>query len=420
MFVEVSRYRCLLSGSNASSKFLPSMAQYNSLLRSNPPSFPYPLIFSTYFAHTNEYEMKTTTAGLTPAQAKIIENHNLLSQWEITLVSSLGPPSPNIEEFYHTITLPSSSAPPQGGNISNKQPNSNSFTANLKIFRCKSTPAAQRPLIVLFHGGGFDAGSIEMCTRPAREFAEEFGAVVVSASYRLAPEFPFPQGVEDGLEVLRWLDEDAFAAAEGGVGGGVVGGVAGANPGVGFVMGGFSAGATIAAVAPSLLHGGCGGDDAVLEALARPAPRHRVTGIFLAVPMLLSKEIVPEQYRKLWTSRGDGSTDPAITGKSVDENSLAIGLDPHSPYFSALNSAKGLQGLPRTYIQAGGRDVLRDDSVVYHKLLQDAGVDTLLDVHAEEGHSCFSIWWNEETGSPTLKQKSMAGMAWLLRKDLTA
>ncbi|KAI5368178.1 Putative alpha/Beta hydrolase [Septoria linicola] len=121
--------------------------------------------------------MNTIAAEMTPAQAKMIENRNLLSQWEATLVSRLGPPSLGIEEFYHTMTLLSSKSQPQD-NSNDTHSGPGCFIATLKIFRCKSTPAIKRPLIVLFHGGGSGAGSIEMCTRPAREFAEEFGAVM--------------------------------------------------------------------------------------------------------------------------------------------------------------------------------------------------------------------------------------------------
>lgn len=312
----------------------------------------------------------------TPQQATIIFNREALSQWEAGLVASLGSPHPEIDELYHHVTL------------------SDGHEAKLKIFRPRSGRVdAPRPLVVPFHGGGFGCGSIEMCTRPGREFALAFNAVVVSASYRLAPEHLFSQSVLDGREVVRWLDTHASHEA-------IL-----ADPSAGFVVGGLSAGGTLASIAPTQLAG---------------TLRHNITGIFLGIPTLLTKEIVPDKYKDLWTSRFDGTTDPAITQSWVDENVEAIGLDPFSPYFSVLNSSTGVHGLPRTYIQVGGRDVFRDDGVVYQKILADAEVDAKVDVHPEEGHSWFSIWWNKDTRSATLKEKTMAGMAWLLRQDYRA
>lgn len=92
-------------------------------------------------------------------------------------MQDLGPPDSRIDEFYKTFTLP------------------NGYDANLKIWRSNTTPLSERPLILLFHGGGFFGGSIEMMTRPGRELAKAFGAVVVSSSYRLAPENRWPTSV---------------------------------------------------------------------------------------------------------------------------------------------------------------------------------------------------------------------------------
>lgn len=66
------------------------------------------------------------------------------------------------------------------------------------------------PIIIYFHGGGFaflSAGSIvydEWCRRVARELQ----AVVVSVNYRLAPEHQFPCQYEDGMDALKFLDNN--------------------------------------------------------------------------------------------------------------------------------------------------------------------------------------------------------------------
>ena len=60
-------------------------------------------------------------------------------------------------------------------------------------------------IVVYFHGGGFVMGSIgimDKCgPRPGRRLS---GAVVISVEYRLAPENPYPAGLDDCEAVTRW------------------------------------------------------------------------------------------------------------------------------------------------------------------------------------------------------------------------
>ena len=68
-------------------------------------------------------------------------------------------------------------------------------------------PTAQdgAPMMLLIHGGGWAFGSIEETEPMARHLAAISGAVVVSTSYRLAPEHPFPAGLHDCEATLRWI-----------------------------------------------------------------------------------------------------------------------------------------------------------------------------------------------------------------------
>lgn len=79
--------------------------------------------------------------------------------------------------------------------------------------RCRvHTPAGARPSAVFlhFHGGGMILGQPEMNDQGNAQLAEALSMVVISVDYRLAPEHPFPAGVDDCLAVARWvLDEGA-------------------------------------------------------------------------------------------------------------------------------------------------------------------------------------------------------------------
>ncbi len=63
--------------------------------------------------------------------------------------------------------------------------------------------------LLWFHGGGFVIGSIESHDGVCRKLAERAGILVVSLDYRLAPEHPFPAGVNDAAAATRWLIEHA-------------------------------------------------------------------------------------------------------------------------------------------------------------------------------------------------------------------
>lgn len=61
------------------------------------------------------------------------------------------------------------------------------------------------PVIINFHGGGFTIGSHTDDSRWASAVTSSVGAVFVSVGYRLAPEFPYPTAVEDGVDAVLWI-----------------------------------------------------------------------------------------------------------------------------------------------------------------------------------------------------------------------
>jgi len=64
-------------------------------------------------------------------------------------------------------------------------------------------PDKARPLLVYLHGGGHMAGSIEVYDPICRKLTLATGRVVVSVDYRLAPEHPYPAGLDDAEATLR-------------------------------------------------------------------------------------------------------------------------------------------------------------------------------------------------------------------------
>src|SRR5262245_30661750 len=86
--------------------------------------------------------------------------------------------------------------------------------------RCQvfSPPASRgpRPMMLYLHGGGFTVGQSEDTAYITSRIAAENAMVVVSANYRLAPEWPFPAGLDDCLAVLRWMGKEGAPLSGGG------------------------------------------------------------------------------------------------------------------------------------------------------------------------------------------------------------
>lgn len=64
------------------------------------------------------------------------------------------------------------------------------------------------PMMLYAHGGGFTVGSSEDTAYITSRLASDNGMMVVSVNYRLAPEWPFPAGLDDCAAVFAWLRQN--------------------------------------------------------------------------------------------------------------------------------------------------------------------------------------------------------------------
>ncbi|PRQ39209.1 putative carboxylesterase [Rosa chinensis] len=73
-----------------------------------------------------------------------------------------------------------------------------------------SSSPASLPVVVFFHDGGFSFLSPDSYAYDAvcSKFPREIPAVVVSVNYRLSPEHGYPCQYDDGLNVLKFLDQN--------------------------------------------------------------------------------------------------------------------------------------------------------------------------------------------------------------------
>jgi acetyl esterase/lipase len=68
-------------------------------------------------------------------------------------------------------------------------------------------PEERLPVVVHYHGGGHMCGNITLYDAISRKIAKAGHCIVIAVEYRLAPEFPYPLGLEDCQYVLEHYKE---------------------------------------------------------------------------------------------------------------------------------------------------------------------------------------------------------------------
>lgn len=261
-----------------------------------------------------------------------------------------------------------------------------------------SASASKTPLVVLIHGGGFCIGHWSHMGAHARSIAHLHGVTAVSIAYRLAPAHKFPQAPHDVWDTLQWLSSESGLQALGGD----------VDTALGLVVGGISAGANLSTVAVQ--------QSALLTAdNAAGKLSHPVTGLWASIPCYYEPDTVPEKYRDLWVSRTQNAVAPVINADALEFVREAYAFDARSPDYCPGYGVKGAAAkMPRTHIQVAGQDPLRDDGLVFEKVLQDNGVETRLDTYAGVPHGFAEI--TEIPLAHKSRADALRGFGWLLGK----
>jgi epsilon-lactone hydrolase len=180
-----------------------------------------------------------------------------------------------------------------------------------------------RGTIFHIHGGGFALGSAAGSAGLASSLARKTGMRAVSVDYRLAPEHPYPAGLQDVTAAYRALLEQAGSADH-------------------IIVSGESAGGNLAV---ELLIAG------QADGLTMPA------AALLLSPMT-DLTVTSGSYA------GKADVDPAISARAIRTRAAdyLAGTDTDSgdPLVSPIFA--DLSGLPPLLIQAGSHEVLLDDA----------------------------------------------------------
>jgi epsilon-lactone hydrolase len=209
-------------------------------------------------------------------------------------------------------------------------------------------PGARTDAVVLYlHGGGYVIGSPRSHRHLAAAIARAAGTRALLLDYRLAPEHPFPAGLEDAVAAYQWLLGSGVVPAR------IV--VAGDSAGGGLTM------ATLLALRE--------------RGLPRPA-----------AAVCISPWVDLTNSAASYATKA--AVDPIVTLDSIALLTQAyIGTgDPKQPLVSPLYA--DLHNLPPLLIQVGSDEVLLDDALGLAERARTAGVDVTI----REWPAMIHVW----------------------------
>ena len=208
----------------------------------------------------------------------------------------------------------------------------------VRLYNPSASDDKELPIMVFVHGGGWVFGDLESHDHVCRALAHEAGCLVLAVDYRLAPEYPFPAGLEDCMAVLAWVSGNAASL--------------GADSEK-LAIGGDSAGGNLSAVMAQEAQKN-GGPNIAFQLLLYPATDFLADNNSLrdnAEGYLLTKEAIT-RFADLYLRDGQDRRDPRI-----------------SPIYGDL------AGLPPAHVITAEFDPLRDEGATYAEAMKSAGVD---------------------------------------------
>lgn len=218
--------------------------------------------------------------------------------------------------------------------------------------------ADPRRRVLYIHGGSWVSGSLAGYRAFVSRISRASGAAVLSADYRLAPEHPFPAGLEDCVAAYQWMRKH---------------GPEGEEPVEAAFLMGDSAGGNLALASLLKLR------DSGLPLPAAVVALSPATDFTCGSPSLVSRAAV------------DPIINPQVLPALIP---VYLGADtpPDHPYASPLFG--DYRGMPPMLLQVGDAEVLLDDAVRVAERARAQGCDATLQVwdgmpHVFQGFAPF-------------------------------
>jgi len=207
-----------------------------------------------------------------------------------------------------------------------------------------------QPTIIYFHGGWFNAGSLATHDTPLRQLANLSRATIIAVDYRLAPEHPFPAGLNDCAFAVQWIIDHAPSL--------------GINSDHIILAGDSAGGALCATVARKF--------------------RQQIVAQLLIYPVTDNSLKTPS-----WTQFQNGPLLNLEGGIQAWDWYLPK-EDQHNPDAVPL-LADDLENLPPTFIGIAQYDPLRDEAIAYAEKLNSKGVKVSTKLYEGTTHGFFQM-----------------------------
>ncbi|WP_407360916.1 alpha/beta hydrolase [Microbacterium sp. LBN7] len=223
----------------------------------------------------------------------------------------------------------------------------------ITIFRPRGSIGEVLPAFLNIHGGGMIVGHRSWETARVVDIVAEHRVVAVNVEYRLAPEHPFPAGVEDCYAGFVWLHENAAAL--------------GVDPDR-IIVGGGSAG---------------GGLTAAVALMARDRQGPVMAGQLLLCPMIdnTNTTVSSRQYDGIGTWQREMNL---LAWSCVLGEELAFSAE--APAYAAASRATDVSNLPPAFIEVGEAEAFRDEDTEYALRLWATGGQAELHVWGGGAH----------------------------------
>lgn len=213
-------------------------------------------------------------------------------------------------------------------------------------------------VLVWYHGGGWVVGGLSTVDPVCRFLALSANLVIVAVRYGLAPEHPFPEGIDDAVAAFRWVRANSRRW----------------RPGLSrlpVAVGGDSAGGNAATVVANLTR-----DDDRPDAAGTGAPDFQL--------MLYPATDATTRYPS--STMFDGYCLPAGRVNWYLDRYLTDPGQTKDPRVSPMVT-EDLTGVAPAHIVVAGFDVLRDEGLAYAERLREAGVPTSVQVASGHVHA---------------------------------
>ncbi|RGP69074.1 ab hydrolase superfamily [Fusarium longipes] len=272
----------------------------------------------------------------------------------------------------------------------------NGGNVQLRSYRpIKATGDEVLPLYIHLQGGGFMYGTLDSEDAICARIAIGSKVVVLNVNYRHTPEFTYPTQWNDAEDAFEWAHDnmDKLKCDSSKV-----------------VLGGISAGAWVAA-------------SLTLQRHLNRTSDHRppIAGQILMIPCLAHVNCYEPQLKKM--------RDPSISSYKQNEFAPMFSLAELRWFTSLLNiknpdvndlkinpgnaSPEQVKGMPPSVIGIAGLDPLRDEGLLYAKMLTEAGVPTDVNLFVGLPHG-FRSYEEKLSASARWDKVVEDGICWAL------